>query len=53
MNRKIRNALKLISILLVLIAVFIELGSLSISFINPHSFWLVVVGFGLLLISTR
>lgn len=53
MNRKTRFLIRFLSILLVLVAVLIELGTISIPVLAPYKFWMTVLGFGLLLISAR
>ncbi|MCB0495822.1 MAG: hypothetical protein KDC79_06780 [Cyclobacteriaceae bacterium] len=53
MSSRTRSLLKALSVLLVLIAVLIQLDYISIRYIDPNRFWLAVVGFGLLLVSSR
>lgn len=53
MSRRTRFILKFIAILLVLIAVLIDLGTISIPALAPYKFWMTVLGFGLLLVSSR
>lgn len=53
MSNKTRSILKVIAVLLVIIAVVIHLGWVSIPAINGYIFWFVVIGFGLLLISSK
>lgn len=53
MSNKTRSVLRIIAVLLVLLAVFIELGVISIPAINYMRFWMAVIGFGLMLISSK
>lgn len=53
MSSRTRSLLKALAVLLVLIAVLIQLDYISIRYVDPNRFWLVVVGFGLLLVSSR
>ena len=53
MSRRTRFILRFIAILLVLIAVLIELGTVRIDFLVGYKFWMTVLGFGILLISSR
>lgn len=53
MSRRTRFIIKFIAILLVLVAVLIDLGTLHIAAIAPYKFWMTVLGFGLLLVSSR
>lgn len=53
MSNKTRSVLKVIAIILVLLAVTIRLGFISIPGINGYNFWMVIIGFGLLLIGSK
>ena len=53
MSNKTRSVLRIIAVLLVLLAVFIELGVISIPAINHMRFWMSVIGFGMMLISSK
>ncbi len=53
MSRKTRFIIRFIAILLVLVAVLMELGTVSVSFLAGYKFWMTVLGFGLLLISSK
>lgn len=53
MSSRTRSLLKALAVLLVLIAVLIQLDYISIRYVDPNRFWVVVVGFGLLLVSSR
>lgn len=54
MNRKTRNVLKFLAIIMVLLAVFMELGHVKFFDLERYRFWIVVMGFGISIItSTR
>jgi len=53
MSNKTRSLLKALAAILVLVAVLIQIDYISIRHVNPHRFWMVVTGFGLLLVSSR
>lgn len=53
MSNKTRSILKIIAVILVLVAVMMQIGWLSIPGLMYYRFWSVVVGFGLLLISSK
>ena len=53
MSNKTRSVLKIIAVVLVLVAVMTHIGWLAIPYISLYRFWLVVIGFGLLLISSK
>lgn len=53
MNNKTRSLLKGIAMLLVLIAVLIHLDYISIKYVDANRFWMVVTGFGLLLVGSK
>jgi hypothetical protein len=53
MNNKMRSLLKVAAVLLVLLAVLMELSMVIIPALAGIRFWMVVVAFGLMLISTR
>jgi len=53
MSNKTRSILRLISVLLVILAVLHRLGIVVIPSLSPYMFWMVVAGFGLLLITSR
>ena len=53
MSNKTRSFLKAFAVLLVLVAVLIHMDYISIRYVDPHRFWLVVTGFGLLLVGSR
>jgi hypothetical protein len=53
MSNKTRSILKAIAVLLVLLAVLMELKIVIIPAIAIYKFWLVVIGFGLLLVGSK
>lgn len=53
MNNKMRSMLRIIAVLLVLLAVLMELDMVFIPALAGMKFWMVVIGFCLMLISTR
>lgn len=53
MSNRTKSLLKAVAVVLVLVAVLIQLDYISIRFIDPNRFWLVVTGFGLLLLGSR
>ena len=53
MSNKTRSILKGIAVIMVLLAVLMQLNYVSIYAVNPYKFWIVVVSFGLLLISSK
>ncbi len=53
MSNKIRSILKAIALILVLLAIVMQLQWVIIPSISVYKFWLVVLAFGLMLISSR
>jgi hypothetical protein len=53
MSNKTRSVIKAISVLLVLVAVAMRLHWIIIPAISEYVFWIVIVAFGLLLISSK
>lgn len=53
MSNKTRSLLKAVAVLIVLVAVLIQLDYISIRYVDANRFWLVITGFGLLLIGSR
>jgi hypothetical protein len=53
MSNKTRSILKAIAVILVLLAVLMELKIIIIPAIVVYKFWIVVIGFGLMLISSK
>ena len=53
MSNKTRNILKAIAVILVLLAVLMHLQIIIIPAISVYKFWIVVLSFGLLLISSK
>jgi hypothetical protein len=51
MNNKMRSVLKIVAVLLVLLAVLMELGVVMIPALAGIKFWMVVIAFGLMLIT--
>jgi cell division septal protein FtsQ len=53
MSNKTRSILKAIAVILVLLAVVMQIGWVAIPAISIYRFWMVVLAFGLLLISSK
>ncbi|MGE0772316.1 MAG: hypothetical protein AB7K37_11425 [Cyclobacteriaceae bacterium] len=53
MSNRTRSILKAVAVVLVLLAVLMELNFVIIPAISVYKFWIVVVGFGLMLISSK
>ncbi|MBT1702500.1 hypothetical protein [Chryseosolibacter indicus] len=53
MSNKTRSILKAIAVILVLLCVMMQLGWIAIPAISIYKFWIVVIAFGLLLISSK
>lgn len=53
MSNKTRSIIKVIAVILVLLAVLMRLDFVAIYALNAYQFWLVVIGFGLLLIASK
>ncbi len=53
MSNKTRSIIKVIAIILVLLSVTIKLHWISIPTINGYIFWMVIMGFGLVLLSSK
>lgn len=53
MNNKIRSILRAIAVLLVLLAVLMQLDIVWIRQLSEMKFWMVVIAFGLMLISSK
>ncbi|MCW5912593.1 MAG: hypothetical protein KIT62_16110 [Cyclobacteriaceae bacterium] len=53
MSNKTRSILKAIAVILVLLAVLMELKIIIIPAIAVYKFWIVVIAFGLMLISSK
>jgi putative Mn2+ efflux pump MntP len=53
MSNKTRSILKAAAVILVLLAVMMHIGWISIAFIGAYKFWMVIIAFGLLLIGSR
>ncbi|HEX8040808.1 MAG TPA: hypothetical protein VF490_16735 [Chryseosolibacter sp.] len=53
MSNKTRSILKAIAVILVLLAVLMDLHVIIIPALAYYKFWIVVIAFGLLLISSK
>jgi hypothetical protein len=53
MSNRTRSILKAVAVIIVLLAVVMQLQWVIIPSISVYKFWLVVIAFGLLLISTK
>ncbi|HEX6892869.1 MAG TPA: hypothetical protein VF141_19305 [Chryseolinea sp.] len=53
MSNRTRSILKAVAVVVVLLAVVMQLQWVIIPSISVYKFWLVVIAFGLLLISTK
>jgi hypothetical protein len=53
MSNKTRSILKVIAVILVLISVMMHIGWVRVPSLNLYHYWFVVIGFGLLLISSK
>lgn len=52
MNNKMRSVLKVVAVLLVLLAVLMELNVVMIPALAGIKFWMVVIAFGIMLITS-
>jgi hypothetical protein len=52
MNNKMRSLLKVVAVLLVLLAVLMQLNIVYIPALADIKFWMVVVAFGIMLITS-
>jgi hypothetical protein len=53
MSNKTRSILKAIAVILVLLAVLMQLQIVIIPAISVYKFWIVVIAFGVVLITSR
>ena len=53
MSNKTRSILKAVAVILVLLAVLMDLSIVIIPALAYYKFWIVVIAFGLVLISSR
>ena len=53
MSTKTRSIIKAIAVILVLLCVIMQLGWVIIPAISPYKFWIVVLAFGTLLITSK
>jgi hypothetical protein len=53
MSNRTRSIIKVVAVVLVLLAVMMHIGFIAIAGLGVYKFWMVVIAFGLLLISTK
>jgi hypothetical protein len=53
MSNKTRSILKGVAVILVLLAVVMQVGWVIVPAISVYRFWIVVIAFGLLIISSK
>jgi hypothetical protein len=53
MNNKMRSVLRIIAVLLVLLAVLMQLDIMSIRYLDGIKFWMVVIAFCLMVVSSK
>jgi len=53
MDNKTRSILKVVAVILVIAAVMMQIGWLYLPVLIAYKFWLVILAFGLLLISSK
>jgi hypothetical protein len=53
MSNQTRSILKIVAVILVLLTLVMQLHWVSIPAINPYKYWMVVVAFGMLLVSSK
>jgi hypothetical protein len=53
MSNKTRSILKIIAVVLVAVAVMMHIGWIAIPSLSVYRFWLVVIGFGLVLATSK
>lgn len=53
MSNKTRSILKAIAVILVLLSVMLQIGWVAIPAISVYKFWIVVIAFGVLLITSK
>jgi len=53
MSRRNKNLIKGISVLFVILGVLIELGYVSIVFLDPYRFWMLIIAYAMLLVSSK
>lgn len=53
MSNRTRSILKATAVILVLLAVIMKLGYVSIPALAAYTFWMVVIGFGLVLVASK
>jgi hypothetical protein len=53
MSNKTRSILKAIAVIMVLLAVVMQMGWVAIPAIAVYKFWIVIIAFGVLLLSSK
>lgn len=53
MSNKTRSIIKAIAVIFVLLAVVMRLGYVSIPALSPYTFWMVVIAFSMVLITSK
>lgn len=53
MSNKTRSILKALAVFIAILAVAIRLGWISIPAIDGYNFWMVMIAFGIVLITSR
>jgi hypothetical protein len=53
MSNKTRSIIKIIAVVLVLLAVMMHIGWLSIVVLSAYKFWMVIIAFALVLITSK
>ncbi|MDX1629116.1 MAG: hypothetical protein R3345_10485 [Fulvivirga sp.] len=53
MSNKTKSTLRLVAILVVVLAVLMHMSIVVIPALAPHNFWIVVIGFGILLLASK
>lgn len=53
MSNKTRSVLKAIAVVLVLLAVVMKLGYVSIPALAAYTFWMVIIAFAMMLIASK
>ncbi len=53
MSNKTRNLLKLVAVIIVLVMVLMHTGIIGVPMLNPYKFWLMVIAFGLVVVSSK
>lgn len=53
MSNKTKALLKGISIIIAILVILMELDFISIPVLNPHKIWMLVISYGILLVSSK